>query len=305
MISMISTTMQLRCVKCSAGGVTLAGDTWVCPNCAARFPIVRGVARFVDSQEYTDSFGFQWNYFAKSQLDSANGTTRSRDTFVEKTGFTLEELRGKRVLDAGCGMGRFAEVAMQAGAEVHAVDLSAAVEAAQKNLAGKGNITFYQGDILNLPFAEGTFDYIYSIGVLHHTPSTKRAFLSLVPLLRPGGRISIWVYSTKLRLMIGAEIMRPITSRLPKPLLLKICRVAVPLYAVHKIPVLGIATCALIPTSLNPDPEWRWLDTFDWYSPRYQFKHTYDEVERWFREAGLVDLTRLPFPVSMRGRRPE
>jgi len=297
--------MQLRCVKCSSGGVALSGDVWVCPACGARFPIVRGVARFVDSQEYTDSFGFQWNYFAKSQLDSANGSTRSRDAFIEKTGFTLEELRGKRVLDAGCGMGRFAEIAASAGAEVHAVDLSAAVEAAQSNLAGKGNISFYQGDILNLPFAEAAFDYIYSIGVLHHTPSTKRAFLSLVPLLKPGGSIAIWVYSKRLRLMVGSEIMRPLTSRLPKRLLLKMCRVAIPLYYVHKIPVLGTVSAALFPTSLNQDPEWRWLDTFDWYSPRYQFKHTSDEVENWFREAGLTGLTRLSFPVSMRGRRPE
>lgn len=302
---MISTAMQLRCVKCSAEGVALAGDAWVCPRCAARFPIVRGVARFVDSEAYTNSFGFQWNYFAKSQLDSANGTTRSRDAFVQKTGFRLEELRGRRVLDAGCGMGRFAEVAASAGAEVHAVDLSAAVEAAQKNLTGTGDVRFYQGDILNLPFSEGTFDYIYSIGVLHHTPNTRRAFLSLVPLLRPGGSIAIWVYSTKLRMMIGSEIMRPITSRLPKPLLLRLCRVAVPLYHIHRIPVLGLMTGALVPTSLNEDPEWRWLDTFDWYSPRYQFKHTNPEVEGWFREAGLVDLKPLSFPVSMRGRRPE
>ena len=150
-------------------------------------------------------FGFQWNHFAKSQLDSANGTTRSRDTFLEKTGFTLQELRGKRILDAGCGMGRFAEIALEAGAEVHAVDLSAAVEAARANLGGRGNISFYQGDILNLPFVPGTFDYIYSIGVLHHTPSTKLAFQSLVPLLRPGGRIAIWVYSTKLRSWLAAN----------------------------------------------------------------------------------------------------
>jgi SAM-dependent methyltransferase len=259
----------------------------------------------VDSQEYTGSFGFQWNHFAKSQLDSANGTTRSRDTFLKKTGFNLEELRGKRVLDAGCGMGRFAEVALEAGAEVHSVDLSAAVEAARRNLAGRGNISFYQADILNLPFARGTFDYIYSIGVLHHTPSTERAFQRLVPLLRPGGRIAIWVYSTRLRWMVGSEIMRPLTSRLPKPLLLRLCRIAKPLYHVHRLPGIGLGTRAVLPTSLDPDPEWRWLDTFDWYSPRYQFKHTIAELARWFREAGLVDVVPLSFPVSMSGRRPD
>ena len=64
--------------------------------------------------------------------------------------------------------------------------------------------------------------------------------------------------------MIGSEIIRPLTSRLPKPLLLELCRIAKPLYHVHRLPVVGLATSALLPTSLNPEPEWRWLDTFDW-----------------------------------------
>ncbi len=297
--------LKLRCVKCSAIGLESSNHAWVCPACAARYPTVSGVARFVGSHEYTGSFGFQWKHFAKSQLDSANGTTRSRDAFLEKTGFALEELCGKRVLDAGCGMGRFAEVVAAAGTELHAVDLSAAVEAAHDNLADRGNVSFYQADILNLPFAEGTFDYIYSIGVLHHTPCTRRAFLSLAPLLKPGGKIAIWVYSTKVRLLIGGEILRPLTSRLPKRLLLQLCRVAVPLYYIHKLPVAGRFIHALMPTSMNDDPEWRWLDTFDWYSPKYQLKHTFQEVEGWFREAGLKEFTRLSFPVSVQGTRPE
>jgi SAM-dependent methyltransferase len=296
--------VQLRCVRCGFGDLSRAEARWVCSSCGAHFPILNGVSRFVKSQEYAGSFGFQWNYFAKAQLDSANGTTRSRDMFVEKTGFTLAGLYGRRVLDAGCGMGRFAEVCAAAGAEVHAVDLSAAVEAAHDNLAGRGDIRFYQADILDLPFKPGSFDYIYSIGVLHHTPSTKDAFMKLVPLLRPGGRIAIWVYSTELRRMIGSEILRPLTSRLPKNLLLKLCRVAGPLYYVHRLPAVGIVSASLVPTSVNEDPEWRWLETFDWYSPRYQFKHSYGEVEGWFREAGLSGIDRLSFPVSVTGTRP-
>jgi hypothetical protein len=60
----------------------------------------------------------------------------------------------------------------------------------------------------------------------------------------------------------------------------------------------------LLPSSVDPFPDWRWLDTFDWYSPQFQWKHTYDEVRRWFREAGLVELAEGPFPVSVRGVRP-
>jgi ubiquinone/menaquinone biosynthesis C-methylase UbiE len=266
--------------------------------------MVGGVGRFVSSEHYTSSFGYQWNAFAKAQLDSANGSHRSRDVFVEKTGLALESLKGKTVLDAGCGMGRFAEVCALAGADVHAIDLSTAVEAASRNLGHHQNVSFYQADIMNLPFPEGTFDVIYSIGVLHHTPDTKRAFLSLTRLLKPGGRIAIWVYSTRLRLMFGGEVLRMVTPRLSKPVLMKAARLAIPMYHVHRLPLVGLATRALLPTSLNPDPEWRWLDTFDWYSPRYQWKHTYPEVQEWFRQAGLIDLVSGGFPVSVSGSRP-
>ena len=293
----------MKCIECGVAGISRGESGWTCGSCNAHYPIVDGVARFVSSEHYTGSFGFQWNRFAKAQLDSANGTTRSRDMFVEKTGLPLESLAGKTVLDAGCGMGRFAEVCARAGADVHAIDLSTAVEAAARNLAHHRNVSLYQADIMNLPFADGTFDVIYSIGVLHHTPSTKRAFLSLTRLLKPGGRIAIWVYAARLRLMVGGELLRLITPHLPKPLLLKASRVAIPLYHVHRLPLVGRATTALLPTSTNPDPEWRWLDTFDWYSPRYQWKHTYDEVEGWFREAGLVEIHREPFPVSVNGVR--
>ena len=293
----------LKCVKCGHTVLDRDGDGWKCAACRASFPVVGGVGRFVASEHYTGSFGYQWNTFARAQLDSANGTSRSRDMFVEKTGLPLESLRGKRVLDAGCGMGRFAEVCIEAGADVHAIDLSTAVEAAARNLGHHPNATFYQADIMNLPFADGTFDIVYSIGVLHHTPDTKKAFLSLTRLVKPGGVIVIWVYSTLLRRMFGGEVLRLVTPRLPKPLLLAASKIAVPLYYLHRLPLVGRFSVALLPTSLNADPQWRWLDTFDWYSPRYQWKHTYAEVEGWFREAGLVDIVREPVPVSVRGAR--
>ncbi len=223
--------------------------------------------------------------------------------FVEKTGFPLDTLSGARVLDAGCGMGRFSEVCIQAGADLHAIDLSNAVEAAARNLGHHRNASFYQADIMNLPFDDATFDVVYSIGVLHHTTDTRKAFLRLTRLVKPGGRIAIWVYSTKLRLMFGGALLRLVTPHVPKPMLLKASKLAIPLYHLHRIPVVGKLSTVILPTSLNPDPEWRWLDTFDWYSPRYQWKHSYKEVEGWFREAGFTDITREPFPVSVRAVR--
>ncbi len=133
---------------------------------------------------------------------------------------------------------------------------------------------------------------------------TRAAFLSLVPLLKPGGSIAVWVYEKALERYVGGEVLRRITPRLPRRLLACICRLAVPLYWLHKAPVVGRISYYCLPTSMSPDPEERWLDTFDWYSPRYQWKHTVEEVEGWFREARLTSVVRGSFPVSVRGTRP-
>ncbi len=297
--------LDLKCTRCGAVGLQPEDAAWQCSHCGATFPIRAGVTRFVTDEAYSDSFGFEWNIFARTQLDSARGDSVSRDTFVMKTGWSPESLRGKVVLDAGCGMGRFAEVCANAGAVVYAVDLSRAVDAAARNLASRPDVHVLQADIMRLPFPEGSFDFIYSIGVLHHTPNTRAAFLGLPALLKPGGAIAIWVYSRRLKVFVGGEILRLLTPHLPKRWLLKASRVAIPLYYIHRLRKIGFVTSILLPTSMDPEPEWRWLDTFDWYSPRYQWKHTSEEVEAWFREAGLINVARGSFAVSARGTRPQ
>ena len=267
-----------------------------------RYPIVRGVPRFVPSEEYAGTFGFQWSRFSRTQLDSANGTTRSRDTFLEKTGLALDELRGKTVLDVGCGMGRFAEIVAEAGARVVAVDLSSSVDAAAGNLRRFETAAVVQADVFALPFARECFDVIYSIGVLHHTPDTRAAFLKLPPHLKPGGQIAVWLYSSELqRTLRMSRLYRLVTTRLPRSWLLQICRVAGPLGALQRHGKLGVALQRIVPISIDADRRWRILDTFDWYSPKYQWTHTDGEVDGWFREAGLKDIWHGPFQVSLRG----
>jgi hypothetical protein len=76
------------------------------------------------------------------------------------------------------------------------------------------------------------------------------------------------------------------------------------MYHIHRLRGIGRVTNIALPTSLNEDPEWRWLDTFDWYAPTYQWKHTFQEVEEWFKSAGLENIQRLEFPVSITGTSP-
>ena len=96
-------------------------------------------------------------------------------------------MKGQCVLDAGCGAGRFAEVALSAGAKVFALDYSLAVDACYANLKNHPNLHVVQGDIYTLPFPKEFFPFIYSLGVLQHTPDVARAFAALPPMVAGGG----------------------------------------------------------------------------------------------------------------------
>jgi len=299
----------LRCLECR-NQLDQHPDGLVCCGCGRQYPALHGVVRFVDAQAYTGSFGFQWKIHARTQLDDAEDH-RNDIAFRRRTGFRPEDLAGKLVLDVGCGMGRFAEVATRWGAHVVGIDLSLASEVAAENLADRAAAIF-QADVFQLPFAEGSFDFIYSIGVLHHTPNCEDAVKILPRLLKPGGRLAVWLYSSYNPWYRMSDVYRKVTRRLPQKLLYKLCYGVIPLYGVHqvlrKIPLVGRPASAVIawvvPMSFNKDPEWRVLDTFDWYSPWYQSKHSYEEVFRWFESCGLEDLRVEGEPISVNGRRP-
>ena len=99
----------------------------------------------------------------------------------------------------------------------------------------------------------------------------------------------------------SSSVQRSLTTRLPPQWLYWLCHLAIPLYYVYRIP-LFYPLRLLTKIAMYPDAEWRVLDTFDWYSPRYQWKHTYLELQSWFAEAGLDGVQMLPRPVAMRGR---
>lgn len=274
----------------------------VCQICYRPYIILNDIPRFVASDTYVGSFSFEWNKHRQSQLDSASGLTRAEEMFFERTGFTKEELKGKLILDAGCGIGRFTEICQKYGAVVVGVDLSYSVEVAKKNVP---DATIIQADIHNLPFKAESFDLVFSLGVIHHTSDTRKAFDCLARLVKKGGKLSVWVYSNEgWKFKIHNTITgfyRIFTTRLPQSLLYKLSHIAIPLYYIHRIPVLGLFTRAFMATSMESNPEWRVLDTFDWYSPKYQTKHTYNEVIKWFYSCGFKDVKRLKVPVSVGG----
>lgn len=291
----------LACPKCAGNlAVVGIGDSFLmCKGCGEVYPIKGGIPRFVPSDSYVESFSWEWNKHAKTLVDSMTKTSLSHDMFTERTGLKTQDVVGKLILDAGCGTGRFLEVVNEMGGHGVGIDLSYSVNEAQELLKDKSYIV--QGDLMHLPFKPNSFDIVFSIGVLHHTPNARQAFSNLAKLVKPGGVLSVWVYSNdgwKLKVYNAmSSLYRQVTTRLPSKVLYRLCYGAIPLRYLHEL--TGRATTVFIPSSVNANRSICVLETFDWYSPKYQSKHTAKEVDAWCLDNGFIP-ERLSFPASVK-----
>lgn len=271
-------------------------------GCGENYNIQGGIPRFVRTDEYVGSFSFEWKVHKDTQLDSCNRGSLSENQMKERLDFDLACLKGKTVLDAGCGVGRFAEVAAKYGAEVVCADLSYAVESAYKNIGKSENINIIQADIMNLPLKPESFDLVYSYGVLHHTPNARLAFNAIAGFVKPKGKISIFVYSSYNKaIIVSSGFWRVFTTRIPKRLLYLFSFISVPLYYLYKIPLIGDIGKMIFVIPMRREWRMRVLDTFDWYSPKYQSKHTHWEVFKWFQDNGIRDVKIYANEITMSG----
>jgi SAM-dependent methyltransferase len=256
-----------------------------CGGCDVRYPIVGGIPRFV-SQEHLASFGLQWNKYevAHAEEDLA--------TFQAKTGIAASDLQGMRVLDAGCGGGRYCKVAGEAGATVIGADHSTAVEKASRLCGHLPNVHFLQGDLKRLPLVPGSFDFAFSIGVMHHDADTRSVFDAVAGMVKPGGKLSVWLYRRNQwwQEVINNSLRRR-TVRMQPGRLERWCRVGAWLGG---LPVFNRTLNKVVNFSSHPNWENRVCDTFDWYAPEYQHHHTTEELSDWFQAAGYDDLIVLP-----------
>jgi SAM-dependent methyltransferase len=279
----------VRCPQCREEGLEVAGDPpreLTCPGCAATVPIVDAIPRLAGQIEsYAASFGRQWNRYdvARPEEDEA--------TFQVKTGVSPQDLAGRLVFDAGCGGGRYARLVGSHGARVIAADLSSAVAKAAELCASLPNAFVVQADLLDLPLAEGVFDLVYSIGVLHHTPDPRRAFHEIARRVKPGGRLAVWLYRRNIPPQEWLNSgLRAVTTRLPARVLEPLCA---GLGAVGSIPVFNRTLNKLANFSNHRDWTLRICDNFDWYAPHYQSHHSLDELKSWFVEEGFNDVVEL------------
>jgi SAM-dependent methyltransferase/uncharacterized protein YbaR (Trm112 family) len=198
-----------------------------CIHCDKKYPVLGGIPRLlpdtqmtVDVQRTVDGFGYEWQTFNDQIQDGYMSDRKNFFDFIHPV--TEDFFKGKIILDAGCGMGRFLKLGAEFGSrEIIGMDLSQSVESAYRNTRHLSNAHVVQGDILFPPFKR-CFDYIFSIGVLQFLSDPQGGFQELIKLLMPGGQISIWVYSkegNEAVIQILSPLRKHVTSRLPKPVL--------------------------------------------------------------------------------------
>ena len=163
-----------------------------------KFPIINDIPRFVESNNYASAFGLQWKTFTKTQLDSQVGLPVTKDRVERCLGHPLSNLKGKSLLEVGCGAGRFTELLVDAGAYVHAVDLSIAVEANLENIGKRLNYKVAQASVYDLPFPDNSFDIVFCLGVIQHTPDPEKTIDALWKKIKTDGSLVIDHYKWRI-----------------------------------------------------------------------------------------------------------
>jgi len=298
-------SLRLESAECEA--TKIVTGSLACGGCGVEFPIRAGVPRFVTDHPADSSFGYQWNTFRREQLDSATGVSLSAARLWSETGWRAADMVDRRVLDVGCGAGRFLEVMARTGCRLVGVDVSSAIDAAAATIQQFDNTDLVQADVFRLPFRDGVFDDCYFIGVAQHTPDPERAIRALPRLLKPEGRLAVSAYERRRwTLWNGKYLLRPLTRRMNKRLLLGLIRATMPVLfplseLLFRIPVAGKVFAFAIPVANYvhmQDLGWRQryrlavLDTFDRLAPDFDLPLSEEEMVSAMHASGIEAVRR-------------
>ena len=238
------------------------------------------------------SFSAEWHEHSVLGINTTWGMTiekRYEQALLElQTAET--DLAGKYLLDAGCGNGLLTEYFSTRGAVSFGLDFSTSVFVAEKRRKSD-TVCFVQGDLKDCPFQVGTFDIVYSPGVIHHTPNTEEAFYRLAVYVKEKGKLYVWLYSRKGNVVwrakrLAFDFVRTIVCRVPnsaQKALVNVFSVIVYPFVVGRV-----------------DWETHRVNIYDAITPRWRHYHTPEEVSKWYFKAGFgpIVLTHWDHPFG-------
>lgn len=252
-----------------------------------------------DVQKTKVSFSREWQQFEYSSDKTWDwDVEEQKSVFLKEMGMKEDSFKGKLLLDAGCGNGVLTSALADFGLEVVGMDLSDSVVRAHRHNTSD-QVHFVQGNVMRPPFRKGAYDLIYSSGVLHHTPDTRKAFGALSTLIKGGGRTYVWLYGTSKDVEssfwtsswrgrgLGRFIRGKITSRLPH-LIQHGLYIALAVFRKTVYPVVNALKIRKLRAKKWSE---QMVESYDFYSAPYQHLHTDTELSQWFAEEGFENIT--------------
>jgi SAM-dependent methyltransferase len=243
------------------------------------------------------SFSREWGLFdyQKDKTWEA-GKEGILGRFLLETAETTESLDGKLIFDAGCGNGLLNRLVAEKGASILGMDISNSIERAYAQNSSPG-AWFIQGD-LQFPPVSRFFDLVHSSGVLHHTNDTERSFGCIEACVRPGGKLSVWLYHPRKDLLHRLfNRFRSFSSKLPPGL------------------NYYLIWSTLFPVSFlikrlkgnRQNKREMMIALLDWFAPEFRWEHTPEEAAAWFSARGYEQVritTSDLFGFNMTGVKP-
>jgi len=283
------------------------------------YPIVDGIPRLLPDAPLRESpgaatqesFGYEWEHFDALLPDYEQEVQNYFYVVPE------DKLNDAVILDAGCGMGRWAHyVCRKSIRRLYALDFSRAIDRAARTLADMSAAHCIQADICRLPFRPQTFDFVYSLGVLHHLENPDLGMASLVKSMKENGSLLVYLYyALENRPAFYRIIFRAITwarrttSKLSKPWMHRLAWVIglgiyLPLakfaWLLEKIGLKDAAKNIPLYHYRNATIRFMVGDAFDRFATPIENRYTRAEIEAWLKRYDLLPVfsDRTPYWVA-------
>jgi SAM-dependent methyltransferase/uncharacterized protein YbaR (Trm112 family) len=337
---LLSDASDLACPACHgdlviAEAVRSEADRYViegtlrCETCGTSFPIRGGIPRFLAGVAgYNTSWNYKWTEIDRGRglnhriLDKADPAYDLHDIYDRNShrGRAFTAMRGGRAIEIGCGVGQYVVKSLREHApkKIVAFDLTEGVDTCRRIIVERhpdllDKILFVQGSVFAMPFRPASFDYVYSLGVLHHTGRTEAAIRAAAGLVREGGELNIWVYAAPVyhidtretgreRMSRWLPLARIAYARLHARALYSVFALLTPRqadrvlrpfsstawYWMSRLPVVKIVPRLILSPPPHPDRDYRHINLFDGYVNSWAENWSEAELFPIFRDCNIV-----------------
>ncbi len=248
-----------------------------------------------------DSFGEEWNRFSSFTDEEIRTAGQQYFDVVDETMLNKNSL----VLDIGCGTGRWSKFISQRAKFVEAIDPGDAVKAAVPFTKSCGNVRITQAGFGGIPFEKASFDFVFSLGVVHHLPDTQAAITEAASMVKPNGWLLLYIYYALdqrggfFRFIFRcSDLLRRMISQFPKGLKFFCCElIAIFIYGpfillTKFVKLFGGTTWKKIPLSYYADQPWKVIrnDALDRFGTPLEKRFSKTEISTMLINSGLKNI---------------